>query len=71
LIRIQSKKKIIEELKKDLTAFFKEKKIPERINEFMILFEQEEMGEREEEETPKEAVGLMDALNDIKEIIDI
>ena len=37
----------------------------------MILFEQEEMGEREEEETPKEAVGLMDALNDIKEIIDI
>ncbi|MBD3208001.1 MAG: hypothetical protein GF370_00920 [Candidatus Nealsonbacteria bacterium] len=70
MIKIQSKKEIIEELKKDLTVFFKKKKILERINKFMILFEQEEMGEREEEETPKEAVGLMDALNDIKKIID-
>jgi len=59
-----SKSELFDGLKKDLKAFYQEKKIAKRINELTDLF-----GEEDEEEIPYEVISLLDSLEDIKKII--
>ena len=58
--------KIIESLKKDLRNFFERKRIKERLNELMDLFDPDE---EDSEKMPPVLVSLVDSLNDISEII--
>lgn len=64
-----SKKELTEEIKEDFRIFLKKKKIQGKINKLMLLFSQEERGEKKEEDNPEGLVLLIDSLNNIIEIV--
>jgi len=58
--------KLMEGLKSDLREFYKRKKIKDRVEEIMGLFDPDE---EDAKRMPEDLVPLVDSLNDIAEII--